>query len=366
MWRETRVCTHLRFVAMAFVPNMARLIPKRSLAAGRWGKLDACLMPRHRSIQSRKHRMKSTWLASRTLLFFGALMALAALPAQAHHADLERYNKAVVSQFVAGVSGTADADVVARQVAPHIIQHDPLVQPGRHGTAEWIRAMRQKSPAQAITVKHLLADGDMVFVHSQVSATPANEMSGINRYDFFRLDQGWIVEHWVVQGKAPTRSASGNSQFSNLYAYPTPPAPLTPARVEMNRLLVHALSEDVFGKRNFGLLDRLWGPDYIQHNPYVGNGRAALASVIEYIAPPGSHYRVVRSMADGDLAVVCSHNVDAGGNPKDEFSGAAVCDMYRVANFELVEHWDVAQAVPSSSLNGNSMFSSLYRNPSNR
>jgi predicted SnoaL-like aldol condensation-catalyzing enzyme len=305
--------------------------------------------------------MKSNWFAPCTLLLSGALTVFSALPAQALDGDVERYNKAVVSRFVGGIMGPADADAVARQVSPHIIEHDSLVRSGRQGTAAWIRAMRQASPKPAITVKHLLADGDMVFVHSQVSSTPANEMSGQNRYDFYRLERGAIVEHWVVQGAAPTRSATGNSAFSDLYAYPSPPAPLSKDRVEMNRLLVHTLSDEVFGKRNFGLLDRLWGADYIQHNPYVGNGRAALAAVIEYVAPLGSHYRVVRSMAEGDLTVVCSHNVPAGGNPADEFSGAAVCDLFRVANFELVEHWDVGQQVPSSSLNGNSMFSSLYR-----
>lgn len=306
--------------------------------------------------------MKSNWFAPCTFLLSGALMVFAASAAQAGpNAEVERLNKAVVSQFVAGVMGPADADAVARGVAPHIIEHDALVQSGREGTAAWIRSMRQAAPAAVITVKHMLADGDMVFVHSQVSATPANEMSGRNRYDFYRLDKGWIVEHWVVQAAAPTRSATGNSAFSDLYAYPTPPAPLSRERVEMNRLLVHTLSDEVFGKRNFALLDRLWGAGYIQHNPYVGSGRAALASVIQYIAPAGAHYRVVRSLAEGDLAVVCSHNVVAGGNPADEFSGAAVCDMFRVANFELVEHWDVGQQVPTSSVNGNSMFSSLYR-----
>lgn len=289
-------------------------------------------------------------------------MSAVAAPAQAGgYPAMEKYNKAVVSQFVAKILSETDADVVARQVSPHLIEHDPLAANGRDGTAGWIRALRAKAPAQSMTVKHLLADGDMVFVHSQVSATPANEMSGTNRYDFYRLDRGWIVEHWVVQGAAPTRSATGNSAFSNLYVYPTPQGPLSPARVEMNRLMVHTLSDEVFGKRNFGLLDRMWGVNYLQHNPYVGSGRAALKSVIQYIAPEGSHYRVVRSMADGDLAVVCSHNVDAGGDAANEFAGAAVCDMYRVADFELVEHWDVGQQVPASSLNGNSMFSSLYR-----
>ncbi len=308
--------------------------------------------------------MKPIFAIKSGTLLPGVLMALAALPAQAgHKEDVERYNKALVSQFVAEVGSGTDADIVARRVAPFIIQHDPLVTPGREGTAAWIRALRAKAPAVSINVKHLLADGDMVFVHSQVTATPANEMSGTNRYDFYRLDRGWIVEHWVVQAKAPTRSANGNSAFSNLYAYPATPAPanMTPARTEMNRLMLATLSDEVFGRKNFGLLDRMWSPNYIQHNPYVGNGRAALASVIQYIAPPGSMYRVVRSMAEGDLGVVCSQNQEAGSDPLNEFSGAAVCDMYRIANFELVEHWDVAQSVPTSSLNGNSMFSSLYR-----
>ncbi|MES2318103.1 MAG: nuclear transport factor 2 family protein [Pseudomonadota bacterium] len=305
--------------------------------------------------------MKSISIAPRTFLLSVALLLVAASSQASQYKNSERLNKTVVGQFVAAVMGPVDAEKVARQVAPHIIEHDPLVRSGRNGTADWIRSMRQNAPGQAITVKHMLADGDMVFVHSQVSATPENEMGGQNRYDFYRLDGGWIVEHWVVKAPAPTRSASGNSAFSNLYAYPSPPAPLSSDRVELNRLLVQTLSEEVFGKRNFALLDRLWAPGYIQHNPYVRNGRAALASVIDYIAPAGSNYRVVRSMADGDLGVVCSHNVDAGGNVADEFSGAAVCDIYRVNNFELVEHWDVVQQVPTSSVNGNSMFSSLYR-----
>jgi predicted SnoaL-like aldol condensation-catalyzing enzyme len=311
----------------------------------------------------RKQRMKSRWQTSCSFLFSALLLVCAAAPAHAaRNADLERYNKAVIGQFVSKILSDADAEVLARQVSPHVIQHDSTVQAGRRGTVDWIRALRQQAPAQTMTVKHILADGDMVFVHSQVSATPADEMSGTNRYDFYRLDRGWIVEHWVVQAPAPTRSASGNSAFSDLYVYATPPAPLSAARVEMNRLLVHTLADDVFGKRNFGLLDRLWGPDYIQHNPYIGNGRAALAGVMQYISPVGSHYRVVRSMADGDLSVVCSHNVQAGGDPANEFSGRAVCDIFRVVNFEMVEHWDVVQTVPTSSLNGNSMFSSLYRN----
>ncbi len=309
-------------------------------------------------ISSTKEHMKSFSPAFCSTLVFSALVAG---PAYAHGGDTESANKQLVGKFVAAVLGSSDPDVVARQVSPHLIQHDPLVHNGRQGTAAWIRAMRAQSPAQTMTVKHLLADGDMVFVHAHVSDQPSNEMSGTNRYDFYRVDNGNIVEHWAYQSAAPTSSATGNSAFSNLYTYATPQPPVPNERVELNRLLVKGLSEEVFGKRNFGMLDRFWASGYIQHNPWVGNGRAALAGVIQYIATPTTRYRVVHAMADGDLTVMCAQVTETSADPKNEYAGTAVCDMYRVANLELVEHWDVAQPVPTSSLNGNSMFSKLYR-----
>jgi len=291
---------------------------------------------------------------SSALGFLISGVLLAAGPASAHRDDVaENANKQLVSRFVDAVLSAIDPDVVARQVAPNLIQHDPQVRNGRQGTAAWIRAMRQQSPAQTMTVKHILADGDMVFVQTHVAAQPADEMSGVNRYDFYRVDDGVIVEHWAYQAVAPNSSQTGNSAFSDLYTYATPRPPVPATRVDLNRELVQALSDEVFGKRNFGILDRFWDTGYLQHNPYVGNGRAALASVIQYIATPTTRYRLVHGVADGDLAVVCAQVTDTSVNAEDEYAGNAVCDMYRVANLELVEHWDVVQKVPMSSLNGN-------------
>jgi len=58
---------------------------------------------------------------------------------------------------------------------------------------------------------------------------------------------------------------------------------------------------------------------------------------------------------------VCAHVVDPVAKASDEFAGAVVCDLFRVANFELVEHWDLGQAIPSTSASGNSMVSRLYQ-----
>ncbi len=278
-----------------------------------------------------------------------------------HTETTESINRNIVVQLSNSMLSQDEVSALGHYFDRELIQHDPAVQNGRTPMLNSIRSMRQQVPARTLTVKHVLADRNLVFVQSHISATPANEMSGLNRYDTYRLDHGVIVEHWVVQNDAPTNSASGNSVFSNLYTYPSPPAPLTVDQMDMNRLLVKNLSIDVFSQRNFGLLDRLWATNYIQHNPYLINGRAALAGALPYFVPVGNQYRVTMVMSDGDLALICAQAQAPGSNPADEFSGVAVCDLYRVANYEMVEHWDVFQSVPATSVNGHSMFSSLYR-----
>ncbi|KFN42806.1 nuclear transport factor 2 family protein [Arenimonas oryziterrae] len=273
----------------------------------------------------------------------------------------EQLNKTLVTLFSNAMLSHTDIDKLRLFFARDLIQHDPAIADGRDAMIQWISAQRALTPARTLTIKHILADRDLVFVHSQLSPTPANEKSGRNRYDFYRLDRGVIVEHWAVSAGVAAQTASGNSQFSNLYSYPGTEPVVTEVREEANRLLVSELSNEVFDQRRFGLLNRFWSTGYLQHNPYVENGRTALAEVIEYIAPEGSNYRIVRSMSDGDLSVVCSQNTDPGVDATNEFTGAAVCDLYRVADFELVEHWDVAQGVPATTANGHSMFSDLYR-----
>lgn len=282
----------------------------------------------------------------------------AGVPAHARdNGATETANKAQVARLYQLMGSDAGVRTLGGMFAHDLIQHDPQLADGRNAMVDWIAGLRRNSPALAWTVKHVVADRDLVFVHAHVGTAPANEWSGSNRYDIYRLDQGIIVEHWAVAAPAPTRSASGNTAFNDAYRYTGGAPSAEPRMAELNRLLAQSLSEDVFGKRRFALLDRFWAAGYLQHNPYVPNGRAALAGVLPYIAPEGGSYRVAFSMAEGDLALVCAHATEPGADPA---GGVAVCDLYRMVNYEMVEHWDVAQPVPGSSVNGHTMFSSLY------
>jgi predicted SnoaL-like aldol condensation-catalyzing enzyme len=278
---------------------------------------------------------------------------------------LNNLNRAVVSKLHQEMLSNVDINSLGRYFSENLIQHDPKIADGKAAMLNSIQAQRLITPALGLTVKHIIADKDLVFVQSHLSNTLNDEFSGVNRYDFYRLDRGLIVEHWALQSKAAKTSKSGNSSFNDAYVYSTPPTPLTEQRVEMNRLLTVSLSEDVFSRRDFGLLDRMWSFSYFQHNPGIINGRDALKGVIEYIAPVGNIYRVVRSLADGDLSIVCAQGQDPGSDPKNEFDPNSweVCDMYRVVNYELVEHWDIFASVPATTLNGHSRFSNLYRAP---
>ena len=57
-------------------------------------------------------------------------------------------------------------------------------------------------------VKRIIAEGDMVVVHSLAKPTP--HALGMAVVDIFRLEDGKIVEHWDLSMDVPESTASGN------------------------------------------------------------------------------------------------------------------------------------------------------------
>ena len=93
---------------------------------------------------------------------------------------------------------------------------------------------------------------------------------------------------------------------------------------------------------------------YIQHNPGVADGgKAFIDSFAPYLKEhPQSRATIKRVIAEGDLVVVHVHSQ----NTPDE-RGEAVMDVFRLdADGKIVEHWDVAQAIPEQTVSGHEMF----------
>jgi predicted SnoaL-like aldol condensation-catalyzing enzyme len=100
-------------------------------------------------------------------------------------------------------------------------------------------------------------------------------------------------------------------------------------------------------------VERFVGEEYIQHNPAVGDGKAAFVEYFERMAAeyPGKTIEFVRSVSEGNFVALHTHQVWPDG---DEF---VTMDFFRFdESGKIVEHWDSIQEVPRMSANQNSMY----------
>ena len=100
-------------------------------------------------------------------------------------------------------------------------------------------------------------------------------------------------------------------------------------------------------------VEKYVGAEYIQHNPHVGNGTKPFIEYFERMAKeyPNKSIRFVRSIAEGDLVALHTHQVWPDG---DEY---VTMDIFRFdENGKIVEHWDAVQEIPKESANANTMY----------
>ncbi|MCF0136286.1 MAG: nuclear transport factor 2 family protein [Lachnospiraceae bacterium] len=119
-----------------------------------------------------------------------------------------------------------------------------------------------------------------------------------------------------------------------------------------NKEIVLKFYEEVFNAWDVSALDRYMKDDYRQHNPEVADGKEGFRKFCEGFFKGKPVMEIVKIAEDGDMVFVF-FKCTIGGTSLNK-----ICDIYRLEDGMLAEHWDVCQHIPEDlvSANENGLF----------
>ena len=122
-------------------------------------------------------------------------------------------------------------------------------------------------------------------------------------------------------------------------------------QVEFNKKLVVNFFQEVFGDLKPEAIKNYVDEKYIQHDPFVEDGRDALIGVAEKWAVGKSPHKldIKRVFAEKDLVFIHTRN-------ENEDAELLLMHVFRVENRKIAEHWMTVQKVPENPKNDNTMF----------
>jgi predicted SnoaL-like aldol condensation-catalyzing enzyme len=123
---------------------------------------------------------------------------------------VENNKKTVVDYYQTAFDGHPEK-AVADHFGDRYIQHNPDAVDGPEAFIGYVKWLRSEHPQLTLEIKRVIAEGDMVATHSHLTLEPGQP--GRALADFFRLEDGKVVEHWDVIQEVPDTSANSHGMF---------------------------------------------------------------------------------------------------------------------------------------------------------
>ena len=230
-----------------------------------------------------------------------------------------------------------DRKTINKFMYTDFVQHIDGIPNGRDAFIAMTDRFFQLRPAIDI-LKIFTNDNDEAAVFSRCTCEADNSVH--KAVDIFGFRDGKLAEHWNVteHNVEKTEVKSGRGLFST-------DAPSTPSpAIEMqkdNTAKVIAFNEEIFNAHNNdkALLDDYMMDDYMQHNPSAGDGKEGFIGFTNFFFTLDPEMVISKTFAneEGEVAVYFKCVCKANGMINK------VCDIYRLNDGKLAEHWDVVE-----------------------
>ncbi|WP_217242226.1 nuclear transport factor 2 family protein [Streptomyces sp. AC555_RSS877] len=279
------------------------------------------------------------------------------LDAQYTSPATQERNKRVAAHVLTQLFEEGNLKVADRYISEDYIQHNPAAPNGREAIKNFIRDWTARFPDHQYNVKRVLAQGNLVLVHSNPVYEPGTRGTAV--VDIFRFDpkSGMIAEHWDTVQDVPATTVNGNDMFGTV-SNPHTNQPSGPRwSTSLSEKIATRYFDTILGDKNPDAV-RYLAPEYYQHNPTIPSGSAGLRQQFTnfFRQFPNLIVERKRVIADRDYVAIHAHY---RLSPEDR--GQSVVDIFRVAKqkngeLKIIEHWDAVQDVPATSANDNTMF----------
>lgn len=122
----------------------------------------------------------------------------------------EEKNKQIATTAYQRIFGDLDIMAVDEYLSKDFIQHNPTIADGPEGVKALVQMLASQGvPKQEISFKHVVAEKDIVFLHSRYEMT-GKEWRFI---DIYRIENDKLVEHWDAMMPMPDEHANYNPMF---------------------------------------------------------------------------------------------------------------------------------------------------------